>query len=210
MDQIIEYVDVKYDVDQLKSIFKDLKRTAYSTFTECDISSWLICSHPRYEEIMKPILDLHKQVHPHICPLATGFNYSPRAEVPYHIPAHLDLDKPLFFNLLLPVRGCAKITVFKTVMNDLEYRHKKSHFMVPKNDNDDLEPVKTVIVDRPVMLNTSILHRVHITDAPRNAWCTRWIDIPGTYNFQTFRDHMEKTLNNSEKSINKLSKVETL
>ena len=79
MDQIIEYVDVKYDVDQLKSIFKDLKRTAYSTFTECDISSWLICSHPRYEEIMKPILDLHKQVHPHICPLATGLvSDSPR------------------------------------------------------------------------------------------------------------------------------------
>ena len=36
------------------------------------------------------------------------------------------------------------------------------------------------------------------------------LDIPGTYNFQTFRDLMEKTLNNSEKSINKLSKVETL
>ena len=67
-----------------------------------------------------------------------------------------------------------------------------------------------MIVDPCDVKYVPILHRVHITDAPRNAWCTRWIDIPGTYNFQTFKDHMEKTLNNSEKSINKLSKVETL
>jgi hypothetical protein len=197
MTGTIEYVDVDYDVEMYQSIYEDLKKTRFSTFVECDISSWLIKSHPKYEGIMQPILQEHKKVHPDICPLATGFNYSPEARVPYHIPAHIDLDKPLFFNLLLPITGCAKITVYKTVINDLEYRHNKSHFMVPKNNNANLEEVKTVVVDRPVLLNTNILHRVHITEAPRNAWCTRWINIPGTFTFDSFKDHVEKTLSST-------------
>lgn len=195
MENIIEYADVNYSREHYQQIYENLKASSFSTFTECDVHSWLICSNPSYESIMEPILSVHKKVHENICPLATGFNHSPEAAYPYHIPAHIDLDKPLFFNLLLPIEGSAKITIYKTVMNDLEYRHNKSHFMVPNDDNANLEVVGSIIVDKPVLLNTSVLHRVEIIDAPRNVWCTRWIDVPGTYTFKTFKQHMENILN---------------
>tara|TARA_B110000240_G_scaffold196376_1_gene248407 strand:+ start:973 stop:1566 length:594 start_codon:yes stop_codon:yes gene_type:complete len=195
MDKFIEYTNIKYSVDHFQEIYEKLKATSFSTFTECDVHSWLVCSNPDYKNIMEPILSKHRQVHDNICPLATGFNHSPAAVAPYHIPAHIDLDKPLFFNLLLPIEGSARITIYKTVINDLEYRHNKSHFMVPKNDNAELEVVDSIVVDKPVLLNTSVLHRVDILEAPRNVWCTRWIDVSGTYTVDTFKQHMETTLN---------------
>jgi hypothetical protein len=54
------------------------------------------------------------------------------------------------------------------------------------------EEIGTILVDKPVLLNTDYLHNVQMVEAPRAIFCVAWRGINKTYN--EFKKHAEKTL----------------
>ncbi len=193
MDEVIEYVDIEWDKDLLESIFKSTL-TEYDvgrSYIECGAKSHVMSENKEFETKWKPILDKHYKVHNKVCPLATGFNFN--ATVKNTVPPHIDVDKPLYFNLLIPVFGVAKLNLFETIPEHLEFRHGLSHWKM-QQDGSPRKKIGELIVDKPVLLDTNILHDVEPIDTPRCVWCTRWIDIPQDYTYKTFKQHIENIL----------------
>ena len=51
-----------------------------------------------------------------------------------------------------------------------------------------------IIVDKPLLLNTLLMHRVVVTEAIRCAFVTRWNNIPKEVTFQDFKKKVESIL----------------
>ena len=122
---------------------------------------------------------------------ATGFNFN--ATTKNTVPPHIDVDTPLYFNLLIPVFGIAKLNLFETIPEHLEFRHGLSHWKMQQNGS-PRKKIGELVVDKPVLLDTNILHDVEPIDTPRCVWCTRWIDIPRHFTYKTFKRHVENIL----------------
>ena len=95
------------------------------------------------------------------------------------------------YNLLLPMFGTAKIGIYETNEQQLEYRHGMTHW----NMLQDKYPaicIGEILVDKPVLLNTAYLHDVQVVESPRAIFCVAWRGINKTYH--EFKEHAEKTL----------------
>ena len=51
-----------------------------------------------------------------------------------------------------------------------------------------------VVEDRPVLIDTNLMHGVQILEAPRCAWVTRWNNIPVHHDFYTWKARVERIL----------------
>ena len=51
-----------------------------------------------------------------------------------------------------------------------------------------------IVVDKPLLIQTTTMHRVVVTEAPRCAWITRWNNIPKDVSFQQFKRKVENIL----------------
>ena len=193
MEGIIEYVNIPWDVTKFEKIFNDtLENWDARGYIECGAKSHVLSENDQFRETWKDILKEHSKVHEVICPLATGFNFN--ATTAHTVPPHIDIDKPLYFNLLIPVFGTAKLNIYETVTDHLEFRHGMTHWKMVK-DSIPKNKIGEFIVDKPVLLNTDFLHDVEPIDVPRCVWCTRWIDIDTAFNFSSFKNRIEGILN---------------
>lgn len=193
MEGIIEYIDIPWNASRLETIYNStLENWQGRGYIECGAKSHVLSENEKFYLKWKEILDLHSLVHKTICPLATGFNFN--ATEKHTVPPHIDIDTPLYFNLLIPVFGVAKLNIYETIPEDLEFRHGMTHWKMVQDDKPK-NKIGEFIVDKPVLLNTNWLHDVEPIDVPRCVWCTRWIDIDSTFTYKTFKLHVEKILN---------------
>ena len=193
MDGIIEYVNIPWNMDLFRTTFNNtLNNWQGRNYIECGAKSHVLSENIKFETAWKDILTEHKRVHNIICPLATGFNFN--ATEKHTVPPHIDIDKPLYFNLLIPVFGTAKLNIFETNEDHLEFRHGMTHWKMVKDDKPK-NKIGEFLVDKPVILNTNFLHDVEPIVVPRCVWCTRWIDIDMSFSFNSFKSHVESVLN---------------
>lgn len=193
MEGIIEYVDIPWDTSQYQEIFNStLENWQGRGYIECGAKSHVLSENDEFENKWKAILDEHRLVHDKVCPLATGFNFN--ATENHTVPPHIDIDTPLYFNLLVPVFGTAKLNIYQTTQEDLEFRHGMTHWKMVKDSKPKIK-IGELLVDKPVLLNTNYLHDVQPIDTPRCVWCTRWIDVDTTFTYHKFKDYVEETFN---------------
>jgi hypothetical protein len=192
MENIIEYIKIGDYKDLLIDMFNDVSGYSPLSYIECGARSWILDSSEDYQIKWKDWLDLQRIVHKKLCPLATGFNFNPTNM--HTVPPHIDIDTPLYFNLLIPVFGIARINIFETNLEHLEFRHGMKHWKMVQDDKPK-KKIGELIVDKPVLLNTDVLHDVEPIDSPRAVWCTRWVDIDKSFNFKSFKKHVESILN---------------
>lgn len=191
MENVIEYIDIPDYSQLLASMFDRASGFAPLTYTECGARSWTLSSNPNYENDWKNWLTIQRSIHNTLCPLATGFNFNPTNN--HTVPPHIDIDKPKYFNLLIPVFGYATLSLFETVDDQLEFRHGMKHWKMVQ-DQYPKTKIGELVVDKPVLLDTNILHDVQPVISPRCVWCSRWINIDNSFNFNTFKTHIEETL----------------
>ena len=190
MKTYIDYVNIPFDRKYLKRIFQHTQKYPFTTYISCGAITWILKSRGEFQKIWKKVLTESKTVHNLMCDFATGFSLSKSKN--HTVPPHIDIDTPKFYNLLIPVFGTARISIYETIPEQLEFRHNQKHFKMPKKG----VPVKKIgehIVDQPTLLDTNILHSVQPIVTPRCIWCSRWINLPVNFNFQSFKIHLEKT-----------------
>lgn len=192
MENIIEYINVNYNKELYNNYFEKISELDHSSYIECGVKSWVLKTNNRYETILETLLNQHKKVHPIMCHYGTGFNYSSTKN--HTLPPHIDIEKPKYFNLLLPIFGTAVIEIFKTDDSELEYRHGQKHWKMLQKEIVS-EKIGELLVNKPVLLDTNYLHNVKLITAPRLVWCSRWIEIDESYTFASFKKHIENVLN---------------
>jgi len=193
MEGIIEYIDIPWEPSRFKTMFDStLDDWQGRGYIECGAKSHVLSENNEFESKWKDTLDLHKLVHNKLCPLATGFNFN--ATTKHTVPPHIDIDVPLYFNLLIPVFGTAKINIYETTLEHLEFRHGMTHWKMVEDDKPK-NKIGEFTVDKPVLLNTNFLHDVEPLQTPRCVWCTRWVDISDDFCYNTFKTHVETILN---------------
>jgi hypothetical protein len=192
MDGIIQDINVAYSPQDFISAFTMVSGSDPLDYIECGAKSWVLSSNPSYEEKWHTILAGHREIHPELCDLATGFNYN---QTPQHgVPPHVDIDRQNSYNLLLPIVGSADIIIYETNECDLEFRHGKTHWKMLKPGREPTQIMKYQL-DRPTILNTRYLHEVCPTQCPRLVWCTRWINIPQNISLKDFAITVTESLN---------------
>ena len=192
MENIIEYVNINYDKELYNNYFEKISELDSSSYIECGAKSWVLKTNSEYETILNPILKQQKKVHSIMCHYGTGFNYS--STIKHTVPPHIDIEKPKYFNLLLPIYGTALIEIFKTTDEELEFRHNQKHWKMLRKDKNS-EKIGKLLIDKPVLLDTNYLHNVKPITTPRLVWCSRWIEIDQRYTFASFKKHIEYVLN---------------
>jgi hypothetical protein len=192
MDGVIEYVDIKYDRGVFARIFEAATGYAPLAYRECGAQSWVLNTNPLFVDMYAEVLSAHARVHDRFCKYATGFNFNKTNS--HTVPPHVDIDKRNYFNLLIPVFGVARLDIFETRREQLEFRHGETHWMMLRDGVPAIK-VGSLLVDRPVLLNTRWLHSVQPEISPRCVWCTRWIDIDEAIGFAQFKRHVEGVLN---------------
>lgn len=192
VEDVIDYVQIKYDVEELRHLFDKTIAFQPLEYLECGAQSWTLGMGQHYHDLWQHLLQQHAKVHSHFCPLATGFNYSKTNS--QNVPPHVDIDQMNYYNLLIPVSGVARIDIFKTEQNELEFRHGMTHWKMLK-EGIVSQKIAEFFVDKPTLLNTNYLHSVQPIHSPRSVWCTRWIDLPMNLSFGDFKKMVEDTLN---------------
>lgn len=192
MDRIIEYVQIPNELDLLATLYNKTIATNPLEYIECGAKSWVLNAREEYREFWQPILKKHEKVHNQFCEFATGFNFNKTES--HTVPPHIDIGPPNFFNLLIPVFGVARIDLFETNQDELEFRHGQNHWMMQKQ-NIKSKKIGEFFIDKPTLLNTNYLHSVQPVEYPRCVWCTRWISIPLHLDFNGFKKRIEKVLN---------------
>ena len=188
---IVEYVDIVYDKDQLIRKHNEVRGEEALEYIECGTESHVLVSNPEYYEQWNKLLTWGKQGYPVFCEHGTGFNLN--GTLTAGVPPHVDLGNYPHtnqFNLLLPMYGVAKVSIYETIQEQLEYRHGKTHWNMLQ-DKYPPNKIGEIIVDKPVLLDTMYLHDVKVVEAPRAIFCFAWRGINKTYN--EFKEHVEKT-----------------
>ena len=188
---IAEYINVDYDKDYLIRKHNEARGIEGRDYIECGTESHILRDNPDYYRKWEHILTIMSEVHIGMCEYGTGFNLN--GTLTAGVPPHIDFDKREGnqFNLLLPMFGKAKIGIYVTVQNQLEFRHEQKHWNMLQ---DQYKPVLMgeILVDKPVLLNTKYLHDVQVVEAPRAIFCVAWRGI--NKNYYDFKKHAEKTL----------------
>ncbi len=191
MEGVLEYIDINYNKEYLSELFNSVSGYEPLNYIECGATSHVLISNPDYYDMWEGPLEEYYNVHQNFCEHGTGFNFSPTLK--HNVPPHIDIGKVEGnqFNLLLPLFGTASVSIFKTIPSQLEFRHGQKHWNMLQ-DKYPSKKIGTILVDKPVLLNTDYLHDVQMVEAPRAIFCVAWRGINKTYN--EFKKHAEKTL----------------
>ena len=218
IDNVCEYINIKDYSTILQKLYNDVSKLKFNSFGKSNMISFSlednITGEPTgYEKLFDPILSEHKKVHPNIQFRSTGFNVSDsiKNDCFAHTDVDYDKDHPNFYNLVIPVFGSSRIDYFETLAEEIHlpevnahgyaYCHEFKQQEVLKQGSVEFEKfleskkIGHIVLDKPVLLNTNIMHRVVVTSAPRCAWVTRWNNIPEQIDYQTFKNKVEEILN---------------
>ena len=187
---IAEYIDVDYPRDHMLKKHSDVRGFEAKAYIECGTESHVLKSNPDYYRQWEHILTIMAGVHIGMCEHGTGFNLN--GTLKSGVPPHIDFDEREGnqFNLLLPLFGQAKICIYETKPDQLEFRHGMKHWNMLQ-DKYPPNKIGEILVDKPVLLNTAYLHDVQVVEAPRAIFCVAWRGINKTYH--EFKEHVEKT-----------------
>jgi hypothetical protein len=158
-------------------------------------------------KIFEPLLQRHRQVHPDMQLRSTGFNFSDSEKKELYV--HTDLDPksehPNYFNIVFPVHGASRIDYYETrpeeiwlpernARKEYYYHEFRPEFKFDKAHNEGRR-IGHITVDKPVLIDTDVLHGVQIQQAPRLAFVVRYNNIPKELDFHAFKAHAEEVLN---------------
>jgi len=207
---IAEYVDVDPQTDLLEELFA-LCNADFNTFGKTLWKSFSLESRDgedtEYLKLFDPLLEIHRAVHPDMQKRSTGFNTSTstKHDLFAHTDIDLDQEHPNYYNIVMPVFGDSVIEYFETnddeiwlpELNAHGYAYYHEFYMRNKSGYKEFlqqRKIGEIVVDKPVLIDTNTMHRVVVTEAPRCAWVTRWINIPKEIDYQTFKCHVESLL----------------
>ena len=111
-----------------------------------------------------------------------------------HTDIDLDTEHPNHYNLVIFVFGASRIDYFETKEHEVYLPEKNGfhgyayyhEFLAQKKwvkSTPEFEKflsdrkIEHIIVDKPLLLNTLLMHRVVVTEAIRCAFVTRWNNI---------------------------------
>jgi len=216
---VAEYVDIEDRTDILMELHDKVANSIKlnNTFGKTPFRSYSLEDNRTgdptgYEQVYVPILSEHRKVHPHYQFRSTGFNTADSTEkdVFPHTDIDLDTEHPNHYNLVIPVFGASRIDYFETKEHEVYLPEKNAHgyayyheFLAQKEMGQGTpefekflsdRKIGHIIVDKPLLLNTLLMHRVVVTEAPRCAFVTRWNNIPKEVTFQDFKKKVESIL----------------
>lgn len=213
---LAEYVEIGDRTQLLLNLYNQVKITQSNTFGKTPFRSYSLedrAGTPTgYEQTFDPILAEHRKVHPNYQFRSTGFNTADSTEkdVFAHTDIDVDTEHPNYYNLVIPVFGASRIDYFTTQEDEVylpelnahgfAYYHEFKEQQKMGQGTPEFEKylsdrkIGHIIVDKPLLLDTNTMHRVVVTEAPRCAWVTRWINIPKEIDFQTFKSKVESIL----------------
>ena len=214
---IAEYLDININTDLYLTMYNTVKKHDNNTFGKTPFVSYSLEDNRTgkptgYEKAFWPVLNDHKRVHPHYQFRSTGFNTanSTEKDVFAHTDIDLDTEHPNGYNIVIPVLGNSRIDYFETKDEEVYLPEKNAHghayyheFYAQKEMGQGTpefekflsdRKIGHIIVDKPLLIQTTIMHRVVVTEAPRCAWVTRWNNIPKDVSFQEFKQKVENIL----------------
>tara|TARA_Y100000385_G_scaffold59774_1_gene57932 strand:+ start:25311 stop:25988 length:678 start_codon:yes stop_codon:yes gene_type:complete len=221
---VAEYLDVNPQTDLLLDLYKQVKGidvgVDFNVFGKTPFESYSLeynmTGKPTgYEQVYEPILSQHRKVHPHYQFRSTGFNTanSTDKDVFPHTDVDFDLEYSQGYNIVIPVLGMSRLDYYETREEEVWLPEKNAHgyayyheFKCQAYDENLIarpsfekflaeRKIGEIIIDRPILIDTEIMHRVVITEAPRCAFVTRWNNIPPELsNFHTFKERVESIL----------------
>ena len=218
---VCEYIDVDPQKNLLLDLYKKVKGVRvgvdFNVFGKTLFESYSLefnmTGEPTgYEQIYDPILSQHRKVHPHYQFRSTGFNTADSTvkDIFPHTDIDLDTEHPNGYNIVIPVHGNSKIVYYETKDEEIYLPEKNAHghayyheFYAQKEMGQGTPEFEKflsdretghIVVDKPLLIKTDIMHRVVITEAPRCAWVTRWNNIPEDVSFQEFKEKVESIL----------------
>lgn len=207
-----EYLDIRNFDNILMPLYEQVRSNEYNEFGKTGWHSYSL-EHidgrdTGFTKIFQPILDIMKQVHPHMQKRSTGFNTSNAIDNNLFIHTDIDTDQehPNYYNIIIPLLGESTISYYKSAENEIflgepnaqghgyyhEFKHHNSHDHYSDFVNE--RRIGSVNMNKPVLLSTNTMHGVTVQQAPRVAWCTRWINIPQEVDFNTFKTRVEEVL----------------
>ena len=191
MEGIAEYIKVEYNKDYYIKKHNEVRLGIGHDYIECGTESHILKMEPDYYRQWEHILNIMSEVHIGMCEHGTGFNFNPTLKS--GVPPHIDFDEREGnqFNLLLPMYGVAKVSIYETIPEQLEFRHGMTHWNMLQ-DKYPPRKIGEIVVDKPVLLDTMYLHDVQVIDAPRAIFCVAWRGINMLYN--EFKEHVENKL----------------
>ena len=214
---IAEYLDIEVPTHLFETLYNSVKKHDNNTFGKTPFVSYSLEDNRTgkptgYEKAFWPVLNQHKIVHPHYQFRSTGFNTADSTEkdVFPHTDIDLDTEHPNGYNIVVPVLGNSRIDYFETKDEEVYLPEKNAHghayyheFYAQKQMGQGTpefekflsdREIGHIVVDKPLLIKTDIMHRVVITEAPRCAWVTRWNNIPKDVSFREFKEKVEKIL----------------
>ncbi|QOI69040.1 hypothetical protein Mosig_00076 [Pelagibacter phage Mosig EXVC030M] len=214
---VAEYLNIKHHKQLYETLYNLVKTKDNNTFGKTPFVSYSLEDNRTgkptgYEKTFWPLLNHHKLVHPHYQFRSTGFNTADSTEkdVFPHTDIDLDTEHPNGYNIVVPVHGNSKIVYYETKEEEIYLPEKNAHghayyheFYAQKEMGQGTpefekflsdREIGHIVVDKPLLIKTDIMHRVVITEAPRCAWVTRWNNIPKDVSFQEFKQKVESIL----------------
>ena len=195
---IIEYVDIPDMKALLGHLFDKYRGEKSRKFGNCPIEAYQLgpsYANPGFIEEFKPITDILDRVSVSD-PLVSGFDYftNPKHGLPYHIDCPNNLKA---YNLIIPVFGTVTCDFWEGDYNELEYKgYGSTHYKMFKDSYDTKNLIKmgSILIDKPVLIDTDYIHNVIPVDVPRLAWLTRFSDLDKEYTFKEFKSIVEEKL----------------
>jgi hypothetical protein len=213
IDGLAEYLDLDFDLDIYNMIFDEVARDKISnTFGKTMWHSFALEDNKTgidttYSKQFKTILEVMRSVHPYMQKRSTGFNYasSPEKDLFIHTDVDYDTEHPKHFNLIIPIYGTAVISYYRMLEDEVclpeinahgyAYYHEFNNRTGPDYEAFKKErKIGEIIADKPLLLDTNIMHGVEITESPRVAWCSRWNNIPKHHDFYSWKHKVESVL----------------
>jgi len=214
---IAEYLNIDIDNDLFLSVYEKVKGNKVNVFGKTPFECYALETNRTgkptgYKEVFEPIVSQHRKVHPQYQLRSTGFNTadSTKKDVYPHTDIDLYTEHPNSYNIVIPVLGNSRIDYYEYKDDEVYLPEKNAHgewyyheFNVQKamgQYTPEYEKFLSdrrfghIIVDRPILIKTDTMHRVVVTEAPRCAWVTRWINIPADIDFQEFKQKVENIL----------------
>ena len=210
---IAEYVDVDPQHELLLELYEKVKGDRvgkdFNVFGKTPFESYSLeynmSGKPTgYEEVYDPILSQHRVVHPHYQFRSTGFNTADSTEK--DVFPHTDIDQNREHTQL----GASRLDYYETRPDEVYTPEKNAqgyyyyHEFYAQGEMGQGTPefekfledrkIGEIIVDRPILIDTEIMHRVVITEAPRCAFVTRWNNIPPHWDFDSWKKRVEQIL----------------
>tara|TARA_B100001057_G_scaffold245487_1_gene245817 strand:- start:5428 stop:6084 length:657 start_codon:yes stop_codon:yes gene_type:complete len=217
INNIAEYLDINVDKDILLRMYSKVMIDNKNTFGKTPFVSYSLEDNRTgkptgYEKVFEPLLSQHRKVHKNYQFRSTGFNTADSTEkdVFPHTDIDLDTEHPNGYNIVIPVFGNSNIIYYETKDEEVYLPEKNAHghayyheFYAQKEMGQGTpefekflsdRKIGHIVVDKPLLIKTDIMHRVVITKAPRCAWVTRWNNIPKDVSFQEFKKKVESIL----------------